>query len=64
MKNISLKLLFVFALVVVAAWTQFHTADLPMLGALGLVPAFGYLIATPKKRAQRQVRMYVENFTE
>ena len=58
MKKINIDLLFVLLLVVAAAWTQFHAADLPVLGAFGLVLLFGsVVVATPKKRTKRPVRV-------
>jgi hypothetical protein len=64
MKNISLDLLFVLLLAIVAIWTQFHTSALPMLAALGLVPLFGSVIATPQKKTKRPMHVYAENCTE
>jgi hypothetical protein len=57
MKNINLDLLLVLMLVAAAVWTQFHTADLPVLAALGLVPLLGSVVTTPKKRTKRHVRV-------
>ena len=63
MKKIELDLLFVVLLVIVAMWMQFHPVDLPVLGALGLVPLLGSVVATPRKSTKRPARVYA-NYTE
>jgi len=63
MKKIKLDLLFIVSLVIVTVWMQFHAVDLPVLGALGLVPLLGSVVATPRKSTKRQARVYA-NYTE
>jgi len=64
MKRISLDLPFVLLLVAAAAWMQFHSSDLLILGAVGLIPLIGSVVATPKKSTKRQARVYANSFLE
>jgi hypothetical protein len=56
MKNIKVDLLLIILSVVLTIWSQSHVSALPVLMGLGLIPLFGSVIATPRKRARRSAR--------
>jgi hypothetical protein len=58
MKKIKFDLLLILLLLAVAVWSQLHAFGLPLLMCLGLIPLFGSVVANPKKRTNRQPRVY------
>ncbi len=58
MKKIKFDVLLIVLLLAATGWAQWHALGLPLLMCLGLIPLFGSVIANPKKRTNRQPRIY------